>query len=238
MRPAVEEITRIYQRKTGTRIDLDYADSGQLLIKIVTTHRGDIYICHDPFLAALKRKGLCDRAWTVASLKPVIAVPKGNPKGIKGLKDLTRPGLKVGLTDPIYSTCGHINKLIFKKARITEKIKKNVVTRTRCHAELANAVALRHLDAAIVWNAVAFLRRDKVDMVEIEPQFLPKPGVDTVTTATFGLIDMGYVRVTVATLKCSKQLKEARKFAEFIASPQGRAVFARYGFSPPIGGEG
>ena len=207
-----------------------------MLIKIVTTRRGDVYVCHDPFLAALKRRGFCDKYWVVASLRPVIVVQKGNPKGIHGLLDLAKPGLKVGLTDEKYSTCGHIAKLMLKKAGIERKVKRNVVMTTRCHAEAANAVILKTLDAAIVWDATAFQRRDKLDIVEVEPQFMPKHGVDTVTTATFGPIDMGYIRVTVAALKCSKQIEAARDFARFVASREGREVFRKCGFSPPIEG--
>ena len=230
MRPAMEALARTYEAETGQHVKIDYSDSGQLLVKIETTGRGDLYVCHDPFLAALKKLGR--GGWVVASLTPTIAVPKGNPKGIHGLKDLAQPGIRLGLTHAQYSTLGHINPVMFDKTGLREKIEANVKTRTRSGGEAANAVALGHLDAAIVWNAVIFARRDKLDAVDIAPEHRPDPKVDAVTTATFGRIDRSCVGVTVATLACSTMPEATDAFARFVCSPRGRQVFAEHGFSP------
>ena len=232
MRPVMEHLAEVYESKTGQPIEIDYAGSGECLIKIDTTRRGDIYVCHDPFLGLLKKKGLCRQGWTVAGVKPMIAVAKGNPKNITSLKDLARPGIRLVLTHPVYSTAGHIVKVMFAKAKLGDGIEKNVVTRTKGGGSAANAVGLGHGDAAIVWNAVIHLRKDKLDMVDIEDRFRPQPGVDAVTTATFGPIDMSFVAVTLATLKCSKQPEAASAFAEFVASDANRSVFEDYGFLP------
>jgi len=232
MRPALEQLAKAYQAKTGQRIDLDYADSGQLLIKIEQTKQGDLYVCHDPFAGSLEKKGLARQIWTVASLTPTIAVPKGNSKGLHGLADLARKGIRIGLTDETYSTLGHICPVMFKKAGLTKEIEANVATRSRMGGEVANAVAIGQIDAAIVWNAVIFARREKLDAVPIEPAYLPQPGVDAVTSATYGPIDMGTVKVTLATLVCSKQPAAAAAFADFVASPAGKAAFDSLGFSP------
>jgi len=66
MRSVMEELARQYEAKTGLIVQIDYAGSGELLIKIEQTKQGDLYVCHDPFLAALMNKGLTDKAWTVA----------------------------------------------------------------------------------------------------------------------------------------------------------------------------
>lgn len=235
MRPVMEELAKRYEADTGQPVQFDYGDSGALLIKIEQARRGDLYVCHDPFAGAALAKGLAEQVWTMASLTPTIAVPKGNPKGIKGLRDLARPGLRLGLTDEKYSTLGHLNPVMFDKAGIRKEIEANVVTRTRMGGEVANAVALGNLDATIVWDAVAHLRRDKLDAVPIEPAFLLQPGVDAVTTPTFGVVDMGCIKVTVTTLKCSKRLEAATAFAQYLASPKAREVFAAFGFSPAPG---
>jgi len=232
MRPAMEEIARLYEQRTGQKVNIDYAGSGELLIKIQATGKGDLYVCHDPFLAALMRRGLGDRAWVVASLRPMIAVKRGNPKGIHGLADLARPGLRVGVTHLKYSTTGHIAQICLGRSGLGEKIRANVQTEMRQGGAAANAVAVGTLDAAIVWDAVIFARRKDLEAVPIEEAWMPQRDVDTVTTATYGPIEMDYVRVVVATLKCSTQPERARAFAEFAASPAGQRVFARHGFSP------
>jgi len=237
MRPAMEELIDIYEKETGQAIELDYGDSGSCLVKIETTGKGDLYVAHDPFLNALEIKKLGRQGWAVAAVTPMIAVPKGNPKNIRGLEDLAREGIKLGLTDETYSTMGHILPVMFKKTAVQANIEKNIQTRTRSGGEVANSVSLGHLDAAIVWNAVIHARRDKLDAIPIENRFRPDSKVDVVTSPTFGEVDMSYIRVTIATLKCSKRPKAATKFAEFVNSPRGRAVFARHGFSPARSGQ-
>ncbi len=238
MRPAMEELARLYQADTGRRVELDYGDSGSNLIKAEATRRGDLYVAHDPFHGAMERKGLSVQGWTVATLEPVIAVAKGNPKGIGGLKDLARPGLRLVLTDADYSTVGHINAIMFKRAGLADAIEKNVATRTKMGGEAANAVILGHADATIVWNAVVHLRSKDLEAVPIEPAWRPDPSVDAITSATYGPIDMSAVRVTVELLASSRRPEEARAFAEFCVSPRARQVWRSFGFGPPPSGEG
>jgi len=233
MRPAMEELVRLYEAETGVRVELDYGDSGSNMIKAETTGRGDLCVAHDPFHGAMQNRGLSTEAWAVATVTPMIAVQKGNPKQIQGLKDLAKPGIRVILTDPMYSTVGHINTVMFRRADLAEAIAKNVVTHTRQGGEAANAVTIGNADAAIVWNAVIFLRREKLDAVDIEAPYRPDPKVDAVTSATFGHIDMSRMRVTIDLLKSSRQPEAARRFGEFVASARAWTVWQAFGFSPP-----
>jgi molybdate transport system substrate-binding protein len=235
MRPAVEELARRWQERTGAPVQVEYADSGELLIRIEKAPSGDVLIVHDPFGGGAEKKGLAASTRVAASLTPVIVVPKGNPKGIGGLRDLARPGLKLILTDAEYSTAGHVVALMLARAGVEKAVEANVVSRTRQGGEAANAVTLGTADAAIVWNAAAHLRADKLDAIAIEPELLPRPGVDAVTSATYGKIDMGRVAVTVSCLKCSLHPREAEAFAEYLASPEAEEVWSSFGFSPAGG---
>ena len=232
MRPAMEVLAQQYEKETGRKLEIDYGDSGANYIKAETTGRGDLYVGHDPFHGALEKKGLILDAWIAATLEPVIVVAKGNPKKIEGLAGLAQPGVRVVLTDAVYSTAGHVWQVMFKKAGLTDAIQKNVVTTTRAGGEAANAVVLGNADAAIVWNAVQFLRRDKLDAVLIEPPYRPVLGVDAVTSPTFGPLDMAQIRVTVDVLKSSKQPAAAKAFAEFVTSDRAATVWNDFGFSP------
>ncbi len=233
MRPAMEALQKEYEAKTGNKVDFDQGESGQLTIRITETKKGDLFVCHDPFQMDLNKKGLEEKFWVMASLSPVIVVVKGNPKKITGLKSLGEKGLKLILTHPLYSTMGHIVPEMGKKAGVWDAIKANVISETRSGGEAANAVSIGTADAAIVWNAVAYLRTDKLDTVSIESDYRLKSGVDVITAATFGKIDMGDIRVTISTLKCSKNLKEATAFAEFAVSPEAREIWKKFGFGVP-----
>ena len=231
MRPAMGELCALFEKESGIKAEINYNDSGSIITAIRTTGKGDVCMVHDPFGALMEKQGLIDKIYTVASLTPVIAVAKGNPKGIKGVSDLVRNDVKVGLTDAMYSTAGHIVNVVIRKAGVTADMGKKDITRARDGGSMANAVKLGSLDAAIVWNAVVFSRREALDAVPIEPSLLPVADVDAVTTATYGTIDMSSTKVQVMTLKGSRHIEAARKLVELVNSERGRLVFAKRGFS-------
>ncbi len=180
-------------------------------------------------------KGLGDKGWTVASIEPVIVVKKGNPKNIKGFRDLLRDDIHLVLTHPEYSTTGHIVKKMAAKAGITEKLYEKVKDFKRGGSGSANAVMdVNFIDASIVWNAVHHLRKEKLDVVPVEADIKLKEGVDSVTSASYGRVDMDYIRVTIATLKNSTKLEAARAFAEYAVSDEAKTVWDDFGFGPVI----
>ena len=239
MQPALEAIAKQYQAKTGQAIAINEAGSGELLAHIQMQKEGDLYVCHDPFVDMLMQKyKLGVDAWVVSELTPVIVVRKGNPKNIRGLADLTRPGLAIALTDYTYSSLGWMLPALFRKAGVdfeSLKKQKNIVT-NRSGGYAANLVQTGNADVAIVWNAVAWLRRDALDVVPIEPPLLP-PDVDAVSGATGRKYKLVPMRVTVATLTCSRQPDAARRFAEYVASPAASRVFQEFGFTPAAGAQ-
>ena len=83
----------------------------------------------------------------------MIVVQKGNPKNIRGIKDLTRKDVSLILTDYEKSTLGRILSTIFKKAGIDfdafNKSKKIETHRSGGFA--ANSVKMGKFDASIVW---------------------------------------------------------------------------------------
>ena len=238
MRPVMEKLVKDYEQQTGVKVQIDSAGSGELLDRIAAQKRGDLYVCHDPFQERLRRGGLSVRGWTLAVVTPTIVVQKGNRKKIRSVKDLAATGLKLAMTHPTHSTTGWIVPRVFDKAGLRKQIEANIVKRTRGGGSAANLVAMDDVDAAIVWDAVAHLRRDKLDAVPIEPQYRPIPGIDVVTSPTARSYDIGRIKVTMDVLTCSKQPEAATKFAEFVVSKQN--VFAEeFGFTPaPAGAAG
>lgn len=231
MLPVMKHLADAYQESTGRYIGLEYADAGGLLIRIKQTEKGDLYVCYDPFAAAVERDHLAHRIWPVAGLTPMIAVAKGNPRKISGLASLAQPGTRIALTHATYSTLGHINPVMFGKTGSAEKIASNQVVETRTGDGAVREIIAGNVDAAVVWNAVIAAQSGQLDAVDIEPQFRPA-SVDAITSATFGVVDISRVRVSIATLTCSKRVEAATKFAEFVASEEGRKAFASFGFSP------
>jgi len=220
LRPAMDAIAEAYERRYGVRVRMSYAGAGVLLAQLSFSKRGDIYVPGELFYAEqAKRRGLVVD-WKVACyFVPVIAVQKGNPKGIRTLADLGRPGVRVGLGDPKAMPAGIIAERILKRAGVWERVKRNVVMRAGAIPTLGNALSLRTIDASIIWDAVARQFSEHVDVIPIPPKFNE------------------LVIVPVAVTKFAKDPEEARRFVEFATSEEGKRIFEEKGFTvrPPKG---
>lgn len=234
MRPVMEHLAELYQKERDVVIEINSAGSGELLAHIEGQKEGDLYVCHDPFIDILMKKHhLGVNGWELAELTPVIVVPKGNPKKIKGLTDLTRADVDLWLTDYQRSTLGRMLRTIFAKAGIDfDQLNRDKKINThKSGGHVANMVKTGNGDAAMCWNAVAALRRDGLDVVPIATEYLPIPRVDTVTSATGKAWPLTPVRVTIATLKCSESPQASQAFAEFVASARAAEVLKEFGFT-------
>ncbi|MBT3194048.1 MAG: extracellular solute-binding protein [Verrucomicrobia bacterium] len=231
MRPALQTLAELYEAETGQAVEINSAGSGELLANIELQAEGDLYVSHDPFLDIIMSRQLADEGWTVAELNPVIIVQKGNPKRIRNLEDLARDDVELALTDYQLSTLGRMLPTIFTKAGMSLDAlseNKNIVIH-RSGSYVANLVAMQNVDAALVWKAVASLREDSLDCIEIT-KHLPEPYVDAITSATGKSYKLRPVRVTICSLNCSKQPKAARQFIEFVVSERARKILKEYGF--------
>lgn len=216
IRPPVSEIIKLFERETKIEIKPTYAGSGVLLTQIQLTQEGDLYMPGDElFISRAEEKGLIVEKRNVAYFVPVILVQKGNPKGIKSLNDLSRDGIRIGVGDPDACAVGVITNAILKKSKLEERVKKNIVYTGSTVVELANAVKLKTVDAAIVWDATAALY-DDVKVIRI-------PRNQNVIA-----------RISIAILKFSKRKMEAKKFLEFITSDKAKEVFKKHGYTTKL----
>lgn len=233
MQPIMKHIAKLYEKETGVKVEINSAGSGELLAHIKSTGNGDVYVSHDPFIDILMNKWkLGEDGWHIANIEPVIVVQKGNPKNIKTLDDFKREDVKVILTDYKLSSLGQMLPTIFKKAGIDfdelNKTKKIITNKSGGYS--ANYVKMGNADVAIVWNAVWKLREDALDFINIK-NCLPQPYIDAITSASGVKHKLMPMRVTVASLKCSKRPEDAKKFSEYIASEKINKVIRDYNYS-------
>lgn len=101
IRPPVEDIVKLYERETGGRVDLQYGGSKTLLNQLEVSKAADLYLAaDDSYLQRAIGKGLVRETIPVASMVPVIAVPRGNPQGIEDVQDLLRANVRIALGNP------------------------------------------------------------------------------------------------------------------------------------------
>jgi len=157
--------------------------------------------------------GLISTSRPVSYWVPTILVRKGNPKGISGLEDLTKAGLKVGLGDPNVCAIGRTTwKILAKNGISHEEMKKTLVFQSLTVNELGMQIQTKALDAVIVWDAMARYFADYGDEVAIEP-------AKNVISS-----------VEVGVLKFAKNKDLAEKFASFLTSEEGRAIFEKHSY--------
>ena len=208
----MEQLCSQFTQATGITVVTTVGGSEDLLPLVKTAQKGDIFVTHDPYLDYVRDANALADSVQVGFVAPVLAVQKGNPQNIKGIQDLTRPGLKVALTDPQYSTCGEMVFALLEKKGIKEAVMKNVENRlTKGHSTLANFLKTQTVDAAIIWNGVVHTFKDDLDVVQTPYEY------DT------------EVRVHIMALSYSKQPDLLKKFMDFARS-KAHGIFAAHGY--------
>jgi molybdate transport system substrate-binding protein len=211
LKAPMEEIGPAFTRKYGIAVQYNYGGGGTLVSQMNLTRKGDVFM---PGSTAewktAKSQGLVDAYQLVAYHVPVLVVPKGNPRNISSLADFAQPGLKVALGDVNATAIGKAGAKMFGRLNITAAVEKNVVTRTPTINELVTLMNTGQADAAI-------LTLDNVD---------PKT-MDSITIP----LDQNEVLVTpIGITTYTKNTDAAQKFADYVASDEGKAFFAKHGF--------
>ncbi|MCS7223270.1 MAG: molybdate ABC transporter substrate-binding protein [Armatimonadetes bacterium] len=214
-RPPLEEMAKAFQKKYGIPVQFNFTGSNCLLAQIILTQKGDLFLPGEDFyVEQAEARGYVVKKAVLGYFIPVILVRKGNPKGIKSLADLAKPGLRVGLGDPRACAIGAVGEEVLKKNGLAEKVRKNVVLRAVTAPELANALRLGAIDACLNWDAIANYPwvRPAVEVITIPPH-------QNLVTSN-----------PLAILKTASHPQEAELFFEF-AQREGQKILQAHGFT-------
>lgn len=144
----------------------------------------------------------------------VLIVPKDSKLGLNSFADLTQDKVKAfGLGAPETVPAGQYGQEVLAHLGIWEKVKPKAVLGKDVRALVAYAET-GNVEASIVFSTVA-ATSDKVKIAAAAPAGSHKP-----------IVFPGVV------LSGSKQPKVAEDFLNYMASPEGMKMFAKYGFSP------
>ena len=212
MSAPIQELAREFGRVNGVEVDIDLGGSETLLPKILAGAPADVYVCHDPFEDKVKAAARWSGSVVVGYLEPVLAVRPGNPNGIRSVDDLQRAGLKLGIGDPRYSTCGELFVRALQQRGIYDAVMKQVVLQARSTTDVANGLVVGPLDAAVLWNFSAVLYTGKLEVVAAP-------------------LDYPEVRVTVVGLTKSPQPRWRDAFLRWCDRPAARERFRQHGYA-------
>ena len=207
MKKPFEEIALAFEKDTGCKLEITYANAAQIQTQINTAQEGDFFIAGAK--GELKPvEELVDTVTPLVRHIPVIAVQKGNPHGISGPADLADPELRLVTGDPEATPIGKIANKIFADFQIGEQV--NVVSNTATAPAMSQYLAADECDAVIIW-------KENVDLSSAEivdsPEMAP------------------YVKeIPAARLTCSDDAEAADALLNFLAGETAQAVWMAHGY--------
>lgn len=238
-KPATEEAIEGFQRKTGIVVEATFGGSGFVLSQMKLARRGDLYFPgSSDFMEVAKREGLVlpESEKVVVYLIPAINVPRGNPRNILTLRDLTREGLRLAIAHPEMVCVGtYAVEIIEKNLSSLEKegFRKNLVNYTESCEKTANAVSLKAVDAVLGWRVFQYWDPDRIETILLKPEEIRR---------------IGYLPIAIS--KFSSNRHAAKAFIDFLLSEEGKASFRKYHYlmgleearrftlpGTPVGGE-
>jgi molybdate transport system substrate-binding protein len=213
----LDEYAASWSKRNGIEVQIAYGGSGAVLSQMILARSGDVYISgSEEFMAKAEERKAVDRSTrrTIATLVPVLAVPRGNPKRILTLEDLARPGLRVGIGDPETVCVGAVALRLFREAGLLERIEPNIVVHAKSCEDTAAVLALGQVDAVIGWDVFDDQRPQDIAVVPLPPALSARTDHVVGAVAAF-----------------ATHAESARSFLDGLTSPEGRAIVARHGYT-------
>jgi ABC-type molybdate transport system substrate-binding protein len=180
-------------------------------------------------LKTLKAKGAMDKYMIYTHNALELMVAKGNPKKIKGIKDLGRDDLKIMLPNPL--TEGIMTfyaKKVLQNHKLWDKLSggkeckscdptPNVHFTSVHHREIPDGIKAGTVDVGINWATE--VQNAKKEGIAVDGVKLPPK--DSL------IHEVGYA---IGTLTASKHKKAASKYLAFLRTKSGQKTYAKYGF--------
>lgn len=212
LRPALEDLLNRFEKREGVRITRVYNGCGILVSQMRAGDRPDAYFaCDVSFMTSVSDLFMPSR--DVSSNRLVLAVPKGNPLGIKTMDDLLRPGLRVGLGHPANSALGSLTRKMMEQNGLQGPFERtgNLKLESATGDFLVNQIRTGSLDAVVVYVSNLSEVRSHLDFVPID-----LPGANAVQPFAVG--------------RASKHRLLMERLFEAIAASSSRDHFRSLGF--------
>jgi len=202
-----------------TKVVLNFGASDVLMQQIVRGAPADVFASADQD-AMNKAEAEAEKVIQPASRKDfaanqvVLIVPTDSKLGIGALRDLTRADVKrVAYGNPSSVPVGRYTKGALEAENLWEAVSAKGVPAQNVRQSL-DYVARGEVDAGFVFATDAAIMPDKVKVAVRVPNRTPVTYPIAITTQT-------------------KQPTQAASFVQYVLSPDGQAVLAKYGFQKP-----
>ena len=166
-RLAIQQTIRDFEVREGVKVNTVYNGCGILVGQIRGGFQPDAYFaCDNSYMESVAEEFLPPEELSETDM--IIAVQKGNPRGISSLADLKQDNLKVGIANPEQSALGGLTQRLLEPMGLWAPIQKNISVQTPTADLLVNNLLAGALDVAIVYRVNVSQVREKLDVVRIE----------------------------------------------------------------------
>jgi molybdate transport system substrate-binding protein len=212
---SLKEIAATYEKHSGDRIIFNFGASSLLARQIEEGAPADVFFSADEAkMDALEQKGLIIRETRKSRLSNtlVIVVASDSPLKIVSAEALAIPAIKrIALANPRTVPAGIYAKAYLEKRNLWAAVEGKVVPTDNVRAALA-AVESGNVEAGMVYKTDATISRKVKVVCEIPANEGP------------------VISYPIAVVKESKNVDPARKFVQYLNSPDAARVFQTYGF--------
>jgi molybdate transport system substrate-binding protein len=214
--PAFREIGKQFEQRDGTKVIFNFGSTGQLAQQIEQGAPVDLFAAANvSFIEGLGKKNLIipDTKALYAQGRLTLWTRNDSPLKPERVEDLARPEFKkVAIANPEHAPYGAAAREALQTAGVWESVSQKLVfgeniSQTLQYAESGN------VDAAIVALSLSTQSDGRWVLIPAE---MHKP-----------------LNQALGVVRGAKHEQEARRFAAFVGSPQGRVVMRKYGFVLP-----
>jgi len=218
VRLPMEQIRSDFKRERGVQIDVQYGGSNTLLSQLQLSHTADLYLAADDvYLELANTRGLLQQTVPIAHMVPVIIVPDGNPRAIRGIADLLQDGMRVALGNPDLAAIGRRTRIALRASGHWDAMEAHVTASgvfKPTVPDVANAVKIGSVDAGIVWSATA---------AQIA-------GIQAITAPE---LQVGVSQIAIGITAWSEPSEAALNFMQYITDTnRGQKTFQAMGYLP------
>lgn len=167
LRPAIERTLADFQIREGVSVSTVYNGCGILVGQMKTGEKPDAYFaCEASFMKDVKDIFL--DAEDVSTNRLVILVTKENPHAIKSLRDLAKPGVRLGVGHEKQCALGALTKTTLLQDGTYEAVQKNVAVQSPTGDLLVNQLRSGSLDAVVAYISNAVGSGDKLTAIAVD----------------------------------------------------------------------
>jgi molybdate transport system substrate-binding protein len=212
---AMKEIGATYEKESGDKLQFNFGASNMLARQIEEGAPADLFFSADEAkMDALEKKDLLLAGTRRSLLSNLLVIVVTNDASVipKSAFDLIKPEYKkLALAEPQSVPAGIYAREYLQKLKLWDALKDKIVPTENVRSALA-AVESGNVEAGFIYKTDALISKKVMVAVEISAAEGPR------------------ISYPVAVVKSSKEPERARKLEEYLAGPEARAIFKKFGF--------